>query len=180
MPPIASVVPSRSSVVHRPSSISKPARPSSPAIDPRLMLVVVVAQDRELAQPGLQRARGAARSSAMVSSSSTRSPVMTTRSAVQPRQASTTGLEEPALEAGREVEVAELDDLQAIERLGQVRDRHVPLAELQAGTTRCAGSRSSQESPAVADQGGGPARAGPGRASRDDASRSPRAAAAGR
>ena len=39
--------------------------------------------------------------------------------------------EEMPLEARSEVEVAELDDLQPVERAGQARDRHLPLAKAE-------------------------------------------------
>ena len=115
---------------------------------------------------------------AIASSSSTRSPVMTTRSASQPRQASITRLEEPAIEAGREVQVADLDDPQAVERLGQSGDRHVPLAELQAERL-VAGQPQQPGAPAGADQGVAPVALGQIDASRTGR-RSPRVAAAGR
>ena len=69
-------------VVQRPSSVSKPARPSSRTIASRLVFLVVVAQDRELAQPGLERPEERL-DPANRSSCSTRSPVRTIRSACQ-------------------------------------------------------------------------------------------------
>ena len=154
VPPIAIVDPVDvdASSSDLPASRS-PARSSSRDDRSRLMLVVVVAQDRELAQAGLQSAEHRLDPVDRV--------VVLDEVAGDDEQVGAPAaagvddrLEELPLEAGGEVEVAELDDLQAVERRGQVRDRHVPLAEAQperlvaaaAAAARNAGRRRSSAS----------------------------------
>ena len=54
-------------------------------------------------------------------------------------------LEKPALEAGSKMEVAELQDLKAVERRGEIGEAYIPLRAAAAERNRGAGSRSSHE-----------------------------------
>ena len=115
---MASVAPSASSVVQRPSRVSNPA--PGQLLDDR-------STDRgprrgcrgsRTCRAGPPAATSIGSIQSTTSSSSITSPVKTTRSASQPRQACRPPARRSPAEARSHVQVAELDDPQAVERAG--------------------------------------------------------------
>ena len=143
------VVPSTSSVVQRPSSVSKPARPSSSDDRPRLVVARRGCPGSRTCPAGPPVDPSSGSIQAIASSCSTRSPVMTTRSARQSRAGVDNRFEEQSLEARSQVEVADLDDLKAVERAPGGRARSRPTRADAGGTTGCrAGAAAMNRRPA--------------------------------
>ena len=122
------VDPAAETLVQRPSSTTKRASVSERLDVLRAMLVVVVPQHRELAEASLKRREDwlDPLDDIVVFDEIARDEKEVRRPIAAVVDYS---LEEPAVEAACEVEVAELDDLQAVERCGQTGNRYLPVAK---------------------------------------------------
>ena len=117
----------------------------------RLMLLVVVAQDRVLAQPGLQRREHGLDPGDRL--------VVLDQVAGQDDQVGlpvAAGVDHPLevtpVGTGREMKVGELDDRQAVERLRGVRGSRRPTRAGGGGTTRCRAAAAARTLRPAADQ----------------------------
>ena len=128
VPPIAMVDPPAATVVHRPSSTTNPDRVSSHSTSSRPVLLVVVPQNGELPQASFQSPedRLDPLDHVVVLDDIARDENQVSGPAAAELD---DPFEEPAIEAPGEVEVAELDDLQTIERCRAGRAPSLPTRE---------------------------------------------------